>query len=966
MKHGLRFAAALLALAWVLSLSHAQDAAQSPELCQILNALEPTPMGDSYVGETTPDAFAQLRFPVPKPLPVIYALQLGNIVALSGRGTSYQLVLRRDRSDGPVVYEGPVIAGGDQWNADNLRPIDIVGKLTDADAARGYIDIFASAIVKDDGWAVYRHNPGRPITALAGTQEMRRAAEQAQAIAKRGIAVVPVPQKMVLADGEMKLTSRSRILLPKGASDAVRFAAGDLAEQITERCGLKLRVAPYASPTAADIALGYDPSTQGGTDGYRLVVDGKSARALGGGETGLFYAVQTLAQLVGDKAAIPHVTVDDWPDYPLRGLQYDVARGQTVKVDWWKRVIRCLARYKLNAIMIYGEDDYRFKAYPFLGRPDTFTPEKAAELSAYARQYHLQLIPQYESLGHAGAVLGHDEMKDLRENGDAWVFCTCNPKTWEFLDTAIGELCDQFPDCKYIHVGADEFEFGFGKCPSCAAKVKAGGYVALYAEHMNHLNQIIRKRGRTMLFWPSHGGPSEDLSFLSIKAAPTMERDCIPTEWIYHGPAAYPEIEQYQKLGYKDVWASAAVVCFSVIWPDYATTYRGIRGFLRAGAGRKIGGAMTTTWEWMYGGIVANSLMGMTYAAECAWSLGKTPVDDFERRYGASWLGLRGDDLGKLVHSVLADPWPATGLASVTRDGWTMRGLVWEDLGSLRQKYALRQPALHDGAGEIVKAADDALARLDAVRKSARRNGDLLSYAECAFRMYRLAGEKLVAMEKASVLYAEATKQFAAAGPAAAAGQIEQAAAAIESLSPDIESCLAALKRGADDLGAWVGDVDSMTRQRDSAVKLAGELRDLAAACRRGETKELPPGRSFGLISGRLVRLGEWQPATVTEAGVEIKLDVTGKITHAGDVVVELDYVRGAHGLRIDRVALLADGKEVAADEHGGWAGAGSNGNVYTLKLPTFSPQARYEIVAKVRSSGGTDSFGEIWLVLPD
>ncbi len=970
MTHGPRSVALLLALAASVillpAIARAQDSATVAEFSKTLPALDPTPSGDSYVSLTTPDAFVQLRFPVPKPLPITYALQVGNIVALSGNGTSYQLVLRRDAADGPVIYEGPVIAGGDAWNADNVRPIDLTARLTAADAQRGYIDIFASAAVTGDGWALYRNNPGRPITALAGTPELRRMAEQAAAVAKRGIAIIPAPQKMVVADGDLKLTARSRILLPKGATDAARFAARDLAEQITDRCGLKLAVAPYASPTAADIALGYDPSVKGGADGYRLVVDARGVRAIGGGETGLFYAVQTLAQLVGENGAVPRVTVDDWPDYPLRGLQYDVARGQTVNVDWWKRVIRGLARYKLNAIMIYGEDDYHFKAYPFLGRPGTFTPEKAAELSAYARQYHLQLIPQYESLGHAGAVLGHEEMKDLRENGDAWVFCTCNEKVWQFLDTVIGELCEQFPDTKYIHVGADEFEGGFGKCPLCAAKVKAGGFTALYAEHMNRLDDIVRKHGRTMLFWPSHGGPTEDLSFLSIKAAPQMKLDCIPTEWIYHGPAAYPEIEQYQKLGYKDVWASPAVVCFSIIWPDYATTYRGIRGFLRAGAQRKIGGAMTTTWEWMYGGIVANSLLGMTYSAECAWSLGSTPVDDFERRYGTSWLGLSGADLGKAIHAVLADPWPTQGPATILRDGMTMRGLVWEDLRSLRQKWALRQPLLHDSADQIVVAADEALARLDALRKGATRNADLFAYAECAFRMYRLAGEKLVAMQKATASYDEGAKHFAAGEAAAAADSIDAAAAQIDTLLPDIDFCLATLKRGADELGAYAGDVDSMTRQRESAVKLATDLRELAASCKRGEAKELPSARQFGFVSGQIVRLGEWAPAQMNETGLELRLDATGKITHAGDVVLELDYLRGAHGLTIDRVALVADGKELAADEHRGWAGGGSNGNVYHLKIADFSPTAKYEVVAKVRSSGGTDSTGEVWLILPD
>lgn len=930
---------------------------------EFLAAIAPTPAGDGHLGLLESGATVQIRFPVPKPLPPQYLLELGNVVAFSGRGTSYRLVLRRDAPDGPVIYEGPTVANGDQWNATNAQPIDIGRSLRAEDAARGYVDIYVSAVVEGDGWTVYRHNAGRPIGVRVPTAESIEAARQAQMAAERGIAVIPWPQKITLAAGEMKLSARTRIVLPARATQAARFAAADMAEQIAEACGLKLTVREGLSATRGDIRLGYDKSVKGGEEGYRVVVDDQGVRLLGGGEAGLFYAAQTLAQLVTRQGSVPHVTIEDWPAYPLRGIQYDVARGQTVNVEWWKRIIRALARYKLNAIMVYGENDYRFKAYPFLGREGTFTPEKAAELSAYARAYHVQLIPQFEALGHASAVLSRDELKDLREAGDPWVFCTSNPATWEFLDTVIGELCEQFPDSKYIHVGADEFEFSFGKCAQCRAKVEREGYTALYAEHMNRLNELVRKRGRTMLFWPSHGGPTPELSYLTIKAADLLQRDCIPTEWIYHGPAAYPEIEQYQKLGFKDVWASPAVVCFSVVWPDYATTYRGIRGFLRAGAQRGIGGAMTTTWEWMFGGVVANSLPGMVYAAECAWSLGKTPVEDFERRYGQNWLGLEPAEAGQMVRETLIFPWPEKGPAAALRDGWGMRQMVWEGLRTLRPRIALRRPELREAASAMLEAVDQALARLEKLRAAARRNADLLEFTELAYRLYRLAALKLIATDAATVAYREAGQKLGQ-DRSAAATCLERAAQAIEGTVPELDRCLTLAGAAVARLGAWEGDVRALEGQKKDALALAAELRDLADQCRRGERDALPPGVGYGLVAGRLIRIGGWEPAQVTEEGVELRFDVTGKLPTAGEVSVELSYTRGAHGLSIERVALLADGVEIAADTHGGWTGAGSRDNVYVLRLPEVSPGARCELVAKVRSHGGNDSYGDVWLII--
>ncbi|MBI2297848.1 MAG: beta-N-acetylhexosaminidase [Armatimonadetes bacterium] len=554
---------------------------------QPIRAIPPTPQGDSHLGNLPSGQWVQIRLPLPNQPPLAYGISLGNVVGFSGRGTSYQLIVRRDGPEGKILHEGSVIPNGDAWNAENVRTIDLLDGLIPDDYKKGWLDLFVTGKIENDGFTLYRDNDGRPINALMApaTPEIRAAIEQAKQARERGLALIPPPQRLTLQPGDLKLAGSARIVIATDDPDD-RFAATDLAAAIAECCGRKLPVA-VGQAKPADIVLAHTNATlEGGPEAYRLTVGEEGVRAEARSPEGLFYAACTIGQLASPAATLPHCRIEDWPAFPLRGLQYDVARGQTVNVDWWKRVIRTLARCKLNAIMIYGEDDYAFDRYPFLGRPGTFTPAKAKELSEYAWRYHLQLIPQFEALGHAAAVLGHEELKGLREAGGAWVFCTSKPATWAFLDDVIGELAEQFPHSRYLHIGADEFEGGFGLCPECKAKVDKVGYTGLYVEHMNHLQQLCAKHDRTMLFWPSHGGPSEELSYLSIKGAAQLNHDMIPTEWIYHGPAQYPELEQYQKLGFKDVWASPAVVCYSTIVPDYTTSFRGIRGFLKAGQER--------------------------------------------------------------------------------------------------------------------------------------------------------------------------------------------------------------------------------------------------------------------------------------------------------------------------------------------------------------------------------------------
>lgn len=920
--------------------------------------LEPTPMGDGHLGELESGTYVPLRFPVPEQTPLAYALNLGNVVGYTGRGQSYQLIVRRDSVDGPVIHDGSEIAVGDDWNVENRSPIDVTDALTEDDLARGHIDIYVTGLVEGDDWTLYRHNQGRrEITALVaeGTPELRRMVEMLAELRERRVALIPLPQSAEFGDGSLVLTGDTRIVLGPLTDESDRFAAEDLAAQIAERAGLALEIM-QGDARPGDILLERVQTFAAEPEGaYHLSV-AESARVTASNPAGLFYGAQTLAQLVGPGGELPHVQISDQPAYPVRGLQYDVARGQTVPVDWWKRVIRELARCKLNTLVIYGENDYAFEAFDFLGREGTFTPEKARELSDYAHQYHVQLVPQFESLGHAAAVLGHEELAHLREAGQRWVFCTSNPETWEFFDTIYGELAEQFPSSRYIHVGGDEFEGGFGKCEQCTATIEEKGRNALYAEHMNRLNDLCEKHDREMLFWPSHEG-------WTLESIDPLDTDCIPTEWIYHGPATYPQIEQYQQAGFKDVWVSPAVVCYSRIWPDYRTTFRGIRGFLQAGADEGCGGCMTTTWEWQHGALVTNSLPGMLYAAECAWSLGRAPVDDYERRYARHWLGLEDAAAAQRLHEALIEPWPREGPAAICYDSRLVTDLWWALPRAALRDYSARDPRLMNAAPAIVETSEAAIARVEALQPDATRNADLLPYARLAFEMYAEAARKLLAMQEAGEHYAAAE----AAMPDDRAGAVDSvaaAAASVRALVEPLAEIRAGLADAAEQVGAAQRDVERTEHVREAVVALADELQAVADGVRAGELHALPDGRRFGFISGRIIRAGRWEPEQMSEQGATLRYDVTEHLDGPGEVSVEFEYTRGAHGLIITRAALLADGKEVASDAHRGWAGSGRTDNTYHLALDEFREGVTWEIVAEVSSRGGTDSRGDVWLIL--
>jgi hexosaminidase len=108
-------------------------------------------------------------------------------------------------------------------------------------------------------------------------------------------------------------------------------------------------------------------------------------------------------------------------------------------------------------------------------------------------------------------------------------------------------------------------------------------------------------------------------------------------------------------------------------------------------------------------------------------------------------------------------------------------------------------------------------------------------------------------------------------------------------------------------------------------------------------------------------KIGEWTPSQISTQGVTLQWDVTKHAAAAGKYRVRLDYEHGAHGIRLNWVALLEDGKEVARDTHAGFTGSRPRQSIYSVNLPACKAGARYTIQAQVAGDGGTDSTGTVY-----
>ena len=83
-----------------------------------------------------------------------------------------------------------------------------------------------------------------------------------------------------------------------------------------------------------------------------------------------------------------------------------------------------LADYKINMLIWEWEDKFAYPSHPEIGTPGTFSMDEMQAFTRYARQYHVQIVPLVQGLGHVSFLLKWPQHAHLREiPASNWEFC---------------------------------------------------------------------------------------------------------------------------------------------------------------------------------------------------------------------------------------------------------------------------------------------------------------------------------------------------------------------------------------------------------------------------------------------------------------------------------------------------------------------------------------------------------------
>lgn len=365
--------------------------------------------------------------------------------------------------------------------------------------------------------------------------------------------VVPLPSKLTPAPGAFLL------------SDDVSIQAGDFqkeAEFLKDYAKSDFQTEIGTSDGGKTITFAENPSL--GEEAYNLKVTPEEISIEGGSAKGVFYAVQTLRQLMlteDGELIVPAVEISDAPRFSYRGTHLDVAR-HFFDVDEVKKYLDILALHKINTFHWHLTEDQgwriEIKKYPKLTeigayrngtivghKPGTsndnertggfYTQEEVKDIVAYAGERHITVIPEIELPGHSSAaiaaypylscfpdektVVPNDMMSATSKKQQAegrnkivqetWgifddVYCAGKDSTFTFLQDVMDEVIPLFPS-QYVHIGGDECpKANWERCPDCQKRMAEEGLAdehELQSYFIQRMEKYINSKGKKIIGW---------------------------------------------------------------------------------------------------------------------------------------------------------------------------------------------------------------------------------------------------------------------------------------------------------------------------------------------------------------------------------------------------------------------------------------------------------------------------------
>ncbi|MGZ8844311.1 MAG: family 20 glycosylhydrolase, partial [Pyrinomonadaceae bacterium] len=564
--------------------------------------------------------------------------------------------------------------------------------------------------------------------------------------------VIPAPKQVTSGSGSFPVQD-ARIALADTKSAEDRFAAGDFIDDLRTTAQVSLSIGKGKSrreiligrldlPSVAQALKrnNFDIPTSLTDEGYvilatadRVIVAGKTA-------AGTFYGLQTLKQLVrgeGATAFVPSARIVDWPTMRWRGLSDDISRGPVPTVDYIKRQIRTLAFFKMNMHSFYMEHTFASESHPLIG-PDggSLTPSEIRELVAYARNYHVELVPEQQTFGHLHKALRFEKYAELAETPYGDVLSPQQPGSYKLVADWYKELNELFPG-QFFHIGADEtFELGEGQSKEQA---KTKGVGAIYFEHLNRVREVLKPYNRRLMFWG-------DIALHHPDLIGNVPKDMIVMNWQYSARDDFwSSIKPFQDAGLQQFVCPGAQN-WNQIFPNTEAAVKNIINFVRDGQKAGAIGMMNTTWDDDGEALFEMAWYPIVLGAAASWQEGAVDAQQFDRDFDWAFFRNDGDQFVKAER--------ALGSINSQLTAGTSDEMFWRDPFTTQFQNQARN--LAERVRKMRMSVEETAESLQRNEGRAKRNSAAIAPMKLAAKRFDHLGRRYEVMQRFNEQYWDA------------------------------------------------------------------------------------------------------------------------------------------------------------------------------------------------------------------
>ncbi len=430
----------------------------------------------------------------------------------------------------------------------------------------------------------------------------------------KDLLLVPTPKKIDVRQQTLKLPRKGYIVIQSEVPEMLLLGANKLASALGG--DWRPTASPVAATTSNPILLVCDSSAPNGPEGYTLVINPNLIRITAAAPAGIYYGVCTLIQLIKRHGReLPMLSIEDWPDFPERGVMLDVSRDKVPTLETLMQLVDMLSEWKINQFQLYTEHTFEYIGHEVVWRKASpITGSDVLKLDAYCRERFIELVPNQNSFGHMERWLKHKEYRDLAEVPSApFTLCPQDPRSIELIANLYSQLLPHFSS-KYFNVGCDEtHDLGKGRSKEACEKLGVG---RVYLDFLLNLHRLVTEHGRRMLFWG-------DIIKKHPELIPELPKDVVALEWGYGADYAFkPNCEKHAAAGI-EFWVCPGTSS----WNSFVgRAYNAIHNPIRAAKeGLETGATGFLNTDWGDNGhhqFLPVSYMGYMVGAACSWNAG--------------------------------------------------------------------------------------------------------------------------------------------------------------------------------------------------------------------------------------------------------------------------------------------------------------------------------------------------------